>query len=77
MWNVLHNSESWTGSVTLFYCDMLAIIQSLMGNPRFDGHMSFTAEQHFTKEGERRYGEMHWGTFWWETQVYLTLYQFL
>jgi len=69
MWKVLHNSESWTGSVTLFYCDMLAVIQSLMGNLRFDGCMSFTAEQHFTNEGVRRYGEIHWSTFWWETQV--------
>jgi Plavaka transposase len=39
-----------------------------MSNPLFKEHMSFTAEQHFTKEGVRRYGEIHWSTFWWETQ---------
>jgi hypothetical protein len=73
-WNISHYHESWTGPATLYYCDMLAIIQSLMCNPMFEGHMSFTAEQHFTKEGVRRYGEIHWSTFWWETQVSLTLY---
>ena len=55
--------------MTLFYYDMLALIQSLMGNLIFKDHMSFAAEQHFTKERTHQYGEIHWSMFWWEIQV--------
>ena len=63
MWDILHNNESWTGPVTLFYCDMLALIQSLMGDPIFKDNMSYTPEQHFTRESARQYGEIHLSTF--------------
>ena len=71
MWDILHNNESWTGPVTLFYHDMLALIQSLMGNLIFKDHMSFAMEQYFIKERACQYGEIHWSIFWWETQVSL------
>ena len=75
-WNVLHYHESWTGPAALYSHNMLAIIQSLMCNLMFEGHMSFTAEQHFTNEGVHCSGEIHWSTFWWETQISLTLQSF-
>jgi len=40
----------------------------------FKDHMSFSAEQHFTKKGIRRYSEICWSTFWWEIQVYIQFY---
>ena len=69
MCDILYNNESWTGPVTLFYCDMLALIQRLMGDLMYKDNMSYTSEQHFTRKGTHRYEEIYWSTFWWETQV--------
>lgn len=55
--------------MTLFYRDLVALAQKIMINPKFENNMSFTAERHFTEENVRQYGEIHWSTFWWETQV--------
>jgi hypothetical protein len=40
-----------------------------MSNPSFKSDIVFKAEKHFDLCGSRKYSEIHWSDFWWETQV--------
>ncbi|KAG6905733.1 hypothetical protein DXG01_001083 [Tephrocybe rancida] len=57
----------------VFYCDMIACIQALLGDPDFAIFLVFLPEKHYTNEDKnvQLYHDMHTGKWWWSTQELL------
>lgn len=57
----------------LYYRDIIQCIRSLFGDPEFAPVLVFAPERHYTDDDEvnREYSEMHTGTWWWSTQVWI------
>ncbi|KAG2109509.1 hypothetical protein DEU56DRAFT_874502 [Suillus clintonianus] len=57
-------------SFDIHYRDIMECIKELYGDPDFADYLVFAPERHYTNDDEtvRLYGDMHTGTWWWNTQ---------
>jgi len=65
------HGEVLTESVELWFRNPVECISELIGNPAFDGSISYVPERVYADpEGRNRiYDEMWTGDWWWDTQV--------
>ncbi|KAI6033758.1 hypothetical protein PISMIDRAFT_115458 [Pisolithus microcarpus 441] len=59
--------------VELWVCDPVTCIRELMGNPAFDGEITYAPVKVYTYQhgATQQYDEMWMGDWWWETQHHL------
>ena len=52
------------------YCrNVLEVVKSLFGNPKFDGEIHFCAEKIYDDDGKCLYNEIWMTDWWWDVQV--------
>ena len=59
----------------VYFCDVIACIKVLYGDPDFAQYLVFLPEKHYVdkRKMQRMYHDMHTGKWWWSTQVRSTL----
>ena len=61
----------------IWHRDILECIQTLIGDPEFDGELKLIPERHYADKDRmnRVYSDVHTGKWWWKIQVcwYLVL----
>jgi hypothetical protein len=66
-----HYSEVDIGGakISYYYQDPMVIVRYLLGQLAFRESLVYALVIEHNESGERMYGEMHMGDWWWETQV--------
>ncbi|KAH8145068.1 uncharacterized protein LAJ45_10191 [Morchella importuna] len=66
-----HHSEVDIGGekIPYYYRDPMVIVRYLLGQRAFRESLVYAPVVEHNESGERMYGEMHTGDWWWETQV--------
>jgi hypothetical protein len=69
------SSNGQTQRLEMWYCDPVALVAELIGNPLFANDMSYAPCQRYSDEGRlhREYSEMSEGDWWWDVQVCIGL----
>jgi len=59
----------------IYHRDILECIQSLLGDPEFEGKLKFAPEKHYSGPDQlnRVYSDVHTGKWWWKVQVSLNV----
>ena len=56
-------------AVSYLYRDITGCVQFLLEQPCFEQDLTFEAVREFNEDGERVYGELNSGDWWWRVQV--------
>jgi hypothetical protein len=60
-WNAAHPAP-----IEFYFRDILQCSRWLLQQPAYADHLVYAPERHFNDAGDRIYGEMHTGDWWWE-----------